>query len=133
MKNSIGDKESQKKVEALINKLRIQTFKDFVSKKDCPSQIHPLYKKVNPFKGYEEIFKTNFNNDFKNAKSNIDLEKLISIADCKSAFEYPADKFVKPSADIVVKSASSENKELEMFYARKFNKILYLYRHIMKL
>ena len=133
LKASIIDKESQKKIDATINDLRLQTFKEFTSKKDCSCQLYPLYKKVNAFKGYEEIFKSNFNDDFKKAKDSINTETLMSVADCKNVFEYPTDKNVKPSADITIKTISSENKEREMFYARRFNKILYLYRHIMKL
>lgn len=48
-------------------------------------------------------------------------------------YECPTDKYVKAFGDIIVKGTSSDNKELEMFYARRFSKILYLYRHIMKL
>lgn len=66
MKASITDKASQKKIENDINNLRIQTFKEYASKKDCSYQLYPLYKKVNPFKGYEEIFKNIFNAEFKN-------------------------------------------------------------------
>lgn len=36
-------------------------------------------------------------------------------------------------AEIVINTDSTNSKELEMFYARKFSKVLYLYRHIMKL
>lgn len=57
----------------------------------------------------------------------------MSVAECKTAYEYPNDKYVKAFGDIIIKSASVENKELEMFHARRFSKILYLYRHIMKL
>ena len=133
MKASITDKASQKKIENDINNLRIQTFKEYASKKDCSYQLYPLYKKVNPFKGYEEIFKNIFNTEFKNQKANIDVEKLISVAECKTMYECPTDKYVKAFGDIIVKGTSSDNKELEMFYARRFSKILYLYRHIMKL
>lgn len=133
MKASATDKASQKKIDAAINDLRVQTFKEFASKKDCSYQLYPLYKKINPFKGYEEIFKNIFNTEFKNEKANIDVEKLVSVAECKTAYEYPNDKYVKAFGDIIIKSASVENKELEMFHARRFSKILYLYRHIMKL
>lgn len=133
MKASITDKASQKKIDAAINELRIQTFKDFAAKKDCSYQLYPLYKKINPFKGYEEIFKNIFNTEFKNEKANIDVEKLVSVAECKTAYDYPNDKYVKTFADIVIRTTGVENKELEMFHARRFSKIIYLYRHIMKL
>ena len=58
---------------------------------------------------------------------------LVSANECKESLNYPTDRMVKATSDLLIKNVSENNKESELFCAKKFNKIVYLYRHIMKI
>lgn len=96
-------------------------------------KTYTLYKKSNPFVGYEQTFQKMINEEIKQVKNKIiENEQILPADECKIRLNHPDNKNVKVYGELAFKNISADNKDVEMFYAKKYSKMIYLYKHLIK-
>ena len=96
-------------------------------------KVYQVYKKQNIFKGFENIFTEEFNNELINEVSKLNPQNMISINELKEKY-LKEEKNKRPMAHIQIKTETDIPKDIiqSMFIFKKYTRALYIYKHIMK-
>lgn len=97
-------------------------------------KVYPVYKKQNIFKGFENIFIEEINEQLKNKVSKLTSENIISVNELKEKY-IKEEKNKRPVAHIQINTESdilSKDIIYSMFIFKKFSRALYIYKRIMK-
>lgn len=96
-------------------------------------KVYQVYKKQNIFKGFENIFTEEFNNELINEVSKLNPQSMISINELKEKY-LKEEKNKRPMAHIQIKTETNTPKDIiqSMFIFKKYTRALYIYKHIMK-
>ena len=96
-------------------------------------KVYPIYKKQNIFKGFENIFIEEINEQLKNKASKLTSENIISVNELKEKY-IKEEKNKRPIAHIQINTETDTSKDIiySMFIFKKYSRALYIYKRIMK-
>ena len=96
-------------------------------------KVYPVYKKQNIFKGFENIFIEEINEQLKNKASKLTSENIISVNELKEKY-IKEEKNKRPIAHIQINTETDTSKDIiySMFIFKKYSRALYIYKRIMK-
>ena len=97
------------------------------------SKVYPIYKQVNIFKDFENVFMNEINDKLKQYVRKLNIENMVPIQELKERYVI-IEKNKKINAHIIIHNKNDENKgiENELAIYRKYVKVLYIYKHIMR-